>query len=265
MSIAEKIQTIAENEQLVYEAGYNNGNIKGLEQGYNAGKQEGIIEGKQAEYDKFWDTHQTNGTKKMYAYAFYGASWNDETFTPKYDIKPVGNSALNSIFANSSITDLKSCLEKQGVTLDVSGATSGMGNPFLWCMTKTIPLMDVRNVTSISFYYAYLCKTIDAIYCKDDGSNTWNWDGCGALIDIYEIRGKIGRDFNISATSKLSVETALVIIDALMDYSNDSANANKYTLKFHDTVWANLDANPIRQPGNNMTWKEWVQSKGWLV
>lgn len=41
MSIAEKLQTIVENEQRVYEAGKN----------------KGIEEGKKLEYDRFWDEY----------------------------------------------------------------------------------------------------------------------------------------------------------------------------------------------------------------
>ena len=47
MSIADKLTTIAENEQRVYDAG------------------------KQAQYDEFWDDFQKNGTEYMYyGYAF---------------------------------------------------------------------------------------------------------------------------------------------------------------------------------------------------
>ena len=63
MSIAEKLQIVAENEQKVYEAG------------------------KKTQYDEFWDAFQDYGNKTNYANAF-GGYWNEKTLRPKYDIVP---------------------------------------------------------------------------------------------------------------------------------------------------------------------------------
>ena len=66
MSIAEKLTTIAENEQKVYEAG------------------------KKSQYDEFWDTYQTNGQRTNYTYAFSGLGWTDNLYKPKYPITFAG-------------------------------------------------------------------------------------------------------------------------------------------------------------------------------
>ena len=47
----------------------------------------GKAEGAKSEYDRFWDGYQENGNKISYRFAFYGSSWNDTTFHPKYPIK----------------------------------------------------------------------------------------------------------------------------------------------------------------------------------
>lgn len=60
-TIAEKLTTIADNQQKVYDAG------------------------KEAEYNEFWDNFQLNGVRRGYAYAFY-SSWNDSYYNPKYPI-----------------------------------------------------------------------------------------------------------------------------------------------------------------------------------
>lgn len=65
MSIAEKLQTIAENEQKVYNAGM------------------------QAEYDRFWDEYQEKGNRYHYNYAFNNRYWNDKTYNPKYPFNNV--------------------------------------------------------------------------------------------------------------------------------------------------------------------------------
>lgn len=45
--------------------------------------------GKQAEYDRFWDSFQQNGTRESYYYAFSGPGWTEETLKPKYKVKPI--------------------------------------------------------------------------------------------------------------------------------------------------------------------------------
>ena len=51
MTTAEKLTQIAQNQQAVYDAGVAKGQGKG---DYG----EGYLAGKQAEYDRFWDTYQ---------------------------------------------------------------------------------------------------------------------------------------------------------------------------------------------------------------
>lgn len=87
MSIAEKLQTIAENEQKVYDAG------------------------KQAEYDAFWDAFQDYGNPAKYTAAFRGYNWTDEIYNPKYPIECDPSSgatdAIDGLFLYSQITDTK--------------------------------------------------------------------------------------------------------------------------------------------------------------
>ena len=66
MSIAEKLQTIAENERKVYNAGM------------------------QAEYERFWTEYQKDpynkiGNRYDYNSAFRGGVWNDEIYKPIWD------------------------------------------------------------------------------------------------------------------------------------------------------------------------------------
>ena len=65
MSIAEKLTEIAENVPKVYEAG------------------------KQAEYDRFWDSLQNSGNRTHYQYGFAGIGWNPTTLNPKYKVAPL--------------------------------------------------------------------------------------------------------------------------------------------------------------------------------
>ena len=80
MSIAEKLTTIAENEQRVYEAG------------------------KTAEWSEFWEDFQKSGEETNYNYAISGERWTDKTYNPKY---PISAKQMTSCFMNSKITDTK--------------------------------------------------------------------------------------------------------------------------------------------------------------
>lgn len=62
MAIADKLQTVAENQQKVYEAG------------------------KKAEYDAFWDAYQDYGNRTNYSHAFGGGGWTKNTIHIKYPI-----------------------------------------------------------------------------------------------------------------------------------------------------------------------------------
>lgn len=73
MSIAEKLATIAENEQKVFDAG------------------------QQAEYDRFWDAYQEYGERRSYSNAFY--TWRAGTFKPKYPIVCAESNAAISTFS----------------------------------------------------------------------------------------------------------------------------------------------------------------------
>ena len=58
----------------------------------NEGYDKGYQEGRQAEYNEFWDTFQSNGNRTNYEYAFadsYGSKWvKDKTYKPKYPLRP---------------------------------------------------------------------------------------------------------------------------------------------------------------------------------
>ncbi len=100
MSIAEKLTTIAENVQKVYEAG------------------------EKSEYDRFWDNFQRNGEKIPYTYAFQSSRWNDDNYNPKYPIN--ASNATNIFVNNKNITDTKVPIILTGTTINNTFAWSGL-------------------------------------------------------------------------------------------------------------------------------------------
>lgn len=112
MSIAEKLQTIAENEQKVYEAG------------------------QMAEYNRFWDDFQQNGNKTNYRYAFF--QWSDANYNPKYPIKL--NSQATDVFYYGKMTDTK---------VDIS-ATTSLVRCFSQC-TSLVTIRKLSVIESVTF------------------------------------------------------------------------------------------------------------------
>ena len=209
MTIAEKLTTIAENEQRVYNAGYNAGKALNYDEGYEAGKQ--------AEYDAFWDGYQENGERKNYNYGFAGYGWTDENFRPAYNINPIN---ITRMFSGTGIKDVKKALEDAGVTLDVSQAVSTSYFMDDYPMTERMPVIDTSSITSLQYFInncAYL-KYIEKIILKADGSqavSTYTLGNCPSLEEV-RFEGVIGKSgLNVQRSTKLSRESIISIINCL--------------------------------------------------
>jgi hypothetical protein len=201
MSIAGKLQTIAENEQRVYDAG----------------KTEGIEEGKQAEYDRFWTTHLSKAQDGIYAYA--GKGWDDETFNPPRGTVIQPTYAYGMFFC-TSITDLAALCEEKEITLDFSKSTNftqtfyGSGNARL----TRIGVVDTTNSAGLSqpFRGQSNLHTIDKLILKADGTQTFTdmFRQCSYLVNIV-IEGTIGQNgFDASPCTRLSHDSLMSILNA---------------------------------------------------
>lgn len=191
MGIAEKLQTIAENEQKVFEAG------------------------KKSQYDKFWDSLQNYGNRTTYPYGFH--SWGDGAFFPKYDIKLVGWAA--STFSETTIINFKQRLIDCGVTLDVSKATS-IGGLFANSKVNTaLPIIDTTSATDLATLFSgnNALIEIEKLVLKSDGSQSFNntFNHCYELVHLT-VEGVIGKNgFNLQYPTKLSKESVTSVINAL--------------------------------------------------
>lgn len=218
MSIAEKLVTIAENEQKIYDAG------------------------KKAEYDRFWDEYQRNGDRVKYNSAFSGY-WGDGCFQPKYDMRPT---TATSMFQESSITDLVGILKERGVVLDLSNCTK-IVMMFYWCKKiTTIPIVDTTATTddgtSGTFYYLFgsdeKLQSIEKIILKQSGEQKFNnpFSGCSALREI-RFEGVIGNDISFQDSPLLTHDSLMSIINHLKDFSGTTTTM---TLTLRTTNLAKL-------------------------
>lgn len=115
MSIANKLQTIAENMQRVYDAGASTGG---------------------GDYSEFWNAYTQNGTRTNWNNAFFGYGWSDLTYKPLSKISNI--KYCNTMFSQANITDIK-------VTLDLTN-TTGASSMFLSSTNlKTIPMLIVHK------------------------------------------------------------------------------------------------------------------------
>ena len=179
MTIAEKLTAIAENEQRVFDAGYN----KGLAEG--GGYDEGFADGKQAEQDAFMDIYQENGNRSNYAYAFYGRGWTDETYKLKHNITTSG--AFGYMYSNSLITDT------------VVPLVFGQHNS-----TQVFSSSKIQKIPSITVA---------------SGQTFTNWFvGCSDLAEIiFTPESVIGNDINLSPCNGLSYKSLITVLKALED------------------------------------------------
>lgn len=179
MTTAEKLTTIAKNREKLYEAG------------------------KKAEYDENWDQHQWSGKKSNYNYSFAGTWWTDDTFLPKYNM--IVTSA-NNMFCNSNITDLKACLDRAGVILDLSKANpagylfNGMVN------LTTLPEINLSGATAGSYRLDNIFNGdknlvyIEKFIVRNDGLNTFNnvFNNCESLYYL-RMEGVVGNDIDLKS------------------------------------------------------------------
>lgn len=200
MSVADKLATIAANEKRVHEAG--------------------IEQGKQAEYDRFWDAYQENGKRNFYQHGFANQGWTDETFKPKYDLILGNGYSGNEMFKFSKITNIAESLEKCGVVLDTSKNFyfSSMLNGSVTTRMPVINCTGVLANNTSCLQYMFLnakAKTIDKMIVPEWAIfyNTFN---NAADLENIIFEGTIGQNgLNLQWSTKLSKASIESIVGCL--------------------------------------------------
>ena len=207
--------------------------------------------GGKSQYDEFWDAYQQNGSRTNYDYSFARDGWTEDTFKPKYDIKPTTASAM---FYFCKIVDLRGVLKNQGVTLDLSKAID-FANCFQGSRIEYIGAVDItgatKAVTSL-FQQCYYLKEVSELIVKE--TNTFSnvtFYSCESLYAI-KISGIIGSSISFVSSSLLTYESLMSIINALKDYSGTTST---HTLTLHADAKARLSD----------TEKAIITQKGWTL
>ncbi len=207
---------------------------------------QGYADGKQAEYDRFWDAFQQNGNRTMYHYAF--ARWVDECYNPKHPVCP---EHAGEMFANSEITDI---YKNGAVTVDFSN-TSAMSATFQNAnKLKELGIIDMRKVTSNTYntFSSKSLEKIEKILLTEAGQPTFyaqTFSGASKLSHIA-FEGAIYGTVSFANSPLLTNASVQNIIDHLKDLTGVTAQ----TLTLHATVGANLtDAQKTAISAKNWT------------
>ena len=233
MSIRNKVETIANNQQAVYDAGF----AKGSESG-----------GQGASTKAFWDNVKANSGYMVYA--FSGCAWRDNTFKPIYDIVPRGNATC--LFRACGITDLKKCFDDAGVTLDTSQVTNANTMFGYSASLTTVPKLDLSNATNTQWLFN-ACSALQTIEEINFSANTpfnETFKSCSALTNMT-VTGVIGQNgLDLSASTLLSHDSLMSVINSL-----ESKTSGTWTVTLGTTNLAKLTA----------TEKGIATNKGWTL
>ena len=248
MSIAEKLTQIAENEQKVYDAGFEAGAAAGgnTEEAY----EQGVTDGRAAEQSDFWDAYQKNGTRTEYSYAF--ANWIGKCFKPKYNIS--GN--LNYAFQDfnkqgGGYFDLGAVIDGTRRKIEFGSQHNYV---FKNAYISRLGICDFSQCTSLDYTF-YTCSKlvrIERLIMPETDNPTYNMPflNCHALRDIL-ISGKIKRTLAFAQSPELSLTSLRSIINALEDLTGTSTS---YKITLGATNIAKLSADDLAS----------IEAKGWI-
>lgn len=174
---------------------------------------QGVEDGKQAEYDRFWDSFQQKGNRGDYNYAFGGEGWPKENFKPKYDMRPTSASAM--FYKTTANYSLKDALRECDLQLDFSRATA-MQQCFTGAYLTEIGIVDARSAPNLTqtFGNTYNLKRIEKLIVHSAQTFSSTFTGASALEEIT-VEGEIGTALSVSACTKLTHDSLMSIIGAL--------------------------------------------------
>lgn len=195
MSIAEKLTTIAENEQKVYNSGYD----------------KGVADHKADSVD--WDIVQDYGKRTVYIYGF--AYWGATELKPKYTIAPTTTTFTNAFQGSTTLETV------DWSKFDLSKCTT-FNQSFNSCFVlKSIdvdlsPASLVANCWQYTFSGCRELKKIQAIKAMSGHLWTGTFNTCTSLEEVrFTDDSVIGNDIDLSVCTKLSRDSVESLFNAL--------------------------------------------------
>lgn len=215
-------------------------------------KQKAIEDGKNSEWSKFWDDFQNNGERDSYVYSFYGTGWTENTFRPKYDMRPTGSVAR--MFSESAINgDMDALLKEIGVTLDLSNSVN-VAQSFLHLVgTTKLPPITVKSDVTVASMFANSTslKSVTITFNGKARSLVSTFSGCTALENL-QVSGDLQSSGLNVQWCPLTHDSLMSIINTLHDFGSETSAR---FVTFGEANTAKLSAAELQI----------VQDKGWTV
>lgn len=224
---------------------------QGLSDGYSSGE----ADGRQAQYDEFWDEFQQNGKRTHYGYAFSGFGWTDAIFKPKYPLGSITNAYM--MLGLSHIVDFSKA------DVDYSKLTGMMYFMYQNDTTKYLGEMDLSSIVELNqSFQGFALEKIEKIKnLKSNVNLIAPFNNTTKLTDITFENCKIGISIDFSY-SPLNVKSMKSVIFSLVNYAGTD-KANIYTVTFKNDCWVALEADEEKPPEGE-TWRDYVHNcLGW--
>lgn len=177
-------------------------------------------EGKKSQYDEFWDNYQDYGNRTHYYNAFSLYGWTENTYKPKYDIKPT--SATNMYWG----APLKK-ISYGNVKIDFSKCPT-LNQMFQGANQIGVANVDVdvdcSSATEISQTFSYnpMLVSIKKLIVHEALTYKNVFSGSG-YIEELQVEGIIGQDGFSIASTKLNRASIVSIINALSSTASGKA------------------------------------------
>ena len=289
-TIAEQVtqlkQDFDEVAQEQFRVGYNEGEMKGWDDGYDSAEaeykpqietsyQKGVTDGKEAERNEFWYNQfllscpdPMQPMRAVGPYEFHG--WNMLNFKPTENLRlggatTVGNSSAYA-FAYTAIVkytpgqnavrctsyDLVKLLEDHGVSLATNPANRNLSYLFYSSTVSRVPAIDLSTATTIGYMFNGCTElvTIEGLTVSESTPVLSCFGSCSKLNSLT-ITGTIAKGgANFSSCTALSHDSLMSIINALKDYSGTTST---YKIIIGSTNIGKLAPEELDQ----------IEAKGW--
>ena len=242
MSIADKLTTIAENQEKVYEAG-NEDMLRAM-----------------------WEAIQSGGKRSNYNTLLNYTSYTKKTFKPIYDIKITGTYGYNwsqntypngydSLIAEGQV-NMKELEEEQGMKFDFSESTN-LQRGFASALFSELNVIDVSKLTSAdyAFYGGYipvslrktLCpKRIERLICTETTKFVATAFQYAVGFEYIGFEGVIAQNgLDLQWSTELNKESITALVNTLSPDTSGLSVTISQTAKqnaFTDEEWASLIA-----------------------
>lgn len=185
-----------------------------IEVGSGAGYDEGYADGKQAEYNSFWDNYL--GGDITHQQAFAGERWTDDTYNPNKTI--VCTKAATNMYNSAKITDTKVPIELR---------CANANTMFAGCnKLVTIRYLGFFGVTSSSSMFTS-CSALENITCDGEINSAIGFASCSKLSDT-SIQSIIDHLADLTGKTALKVGFHSDVISKLTTVQTDTILAKNW-------------------------------------